>query len=237
MRSKLVLGLLAIASAAVADPEPTPSDPYAEPAAGDAPAPPAPRPAPQSAPAPRSTSPRTDVTVRVGHGPLGIVALEISPELRMHLGAPRDRGVLVDAVMPNTLAAKAGLKVGDLVLEIDNAPVGSANDVIAAVGKHKKGDQIMLDVMRTGIPTTLRATLDQDPPTWPRFEQRFRSFGSGGGAGDLDRWFDDVAPFGAGDMDRQLRQQLEDMRRRLEEMERRFEPKQKKPLAPQGDPT
>lgn len=236
MRTTLVLGLLAITSVAVADPAPAPTDPYpTDPAPGapqgsEAPGRPV-DPAGTPAPSPQA---RTAVTVRVGHGPLGIAALEISEDLRMHLGAPRDRGVLVDAVFSNTLAAKAGLKVGDLVLEIDGSAVASANDVIAAIGKRKKGDQVTLDILRTGIPTTLRATLDRDPPAWPRFEHRFRSFGPSATTGDLEDVFGG-APFGGIDFDRQLRRQIEEMRRRLEDMERRFDREAPaRPLAPRG---
>jgi len=184
MRTKLALLAMAITSTyASAETEPAPADPYAE-------------------PAPRKPIDARPIdakpTVRPSHGPLGFVALDLSPELRMHLGAPRDRGVLVDAVFPNTFAAKAGLKVGDLVLDLDNAPVTAAGDLIAGAGKRKQGDQLVLDVMRTGIPTTLRATLEQDPATSPRVEPR-------------------------GDLERQLQRQLEEMRRRLDAMERRFE--------------
>ncbi len=142
----------------------------------------------------------------------------------MHLGAPRDRGVLVDAVVLGTLAAKIGLKVGDLVLDIDNTPIASTRDVIAAIGKHKKGDKIVLDVMRTGIPATLRTTLDQDPPP-------VRAIGV-----DTDRGPATMpAPGASGDLERQLRQQLDEMRRRLDEMERRFDPA--KPTPPPADGT
>ncbi len=186
MRTQLALVAMALsATYATAEPDPAPADPYAEPAE--------PSPATPPKPAPDVKPVAIDRQVE---GPLGIVSFDISPDLRRHLGAPRDRGVLVDAVAPGSFAARAGLKVGDLVLDIDNAPVTGANVLAAAAGKHKKGEQVVLDIMRTGIPATLRATLDRDPPR--------------------------VEVDGAA-TERQLRQQLDEMRRRLDAIERRVE--------------
>jgi membrane-associated protease RseP (regulator of RpoE activity) len=148
-----------------------------------------------------------------GPGRLGIAAVKISSELRAHYGAPSDRGVLVDSVRPDGVAAKAGVKVGDVILEVDAQPVRSAADVVDAMGDRKKGDAVAIDVVRAGARTRLTATLDRDAPPATTFGHR-----------DMQRWMDTWprAGFGA---DRNVERMIREMQRRLEQLERRFETK------------
>src|ERR1700748_1613820 len=57
---------------------------------------------------------------------LGFSPLDVSSELREFLGAPADGGVLVQSVKEGGPAAKAGLKVGDVVTAVDGKAVDSA---------------------------------------------------------------------------------------------------------------
>jgi S1-C subfamily serine protease len=82
----------------------------------------------QKASDPKADAPHHDdvqVTVTAGRDRLGFAAIPISRELRAHLGAPSDRGVLVDAVRADSPAARAGLRVGDVVTELDTDPDAS----------------------------------------------------------------------------------------------------------------
>jgi len=119
---------------------------------------------------PRSSMPSS------GRGRLGIVALPISPELRQHLGAPSDRGVLVDAVQPDSPAAKAGLRVGDVLLDIDSEAATSARDILSAISDRKRGDSVPLVVSRGAARVPLTAKLDTDPGALPSFSQGFDGF-------------------------------------------------------------
>ena len=73
------------------------------------------------------------ITVRAGRGRLGLGAIQISSELRKHLGAPADRGVLIDQVRPDSPAAKAGLQVGDVITDVDGAPCKTVDDIVQAM--------------------------------------------------------------------------------------------------------
>src|SRR6187401_1148817 len=77
------------------------------------------------------------VTVKAGKGRLGVSVLEISPELRVHFGAPRDRGVLINTVRPDSPAARAGMAVGDVVTAVDGDPVDAAAPMLAAMSDRK----------------------------------------------------------------------------------------------------
>lgn len=170
----------------------------------------------QNSSAPKATAPHDDVqvTVTAGKGRLGIVALQISPELRSHLGAPRDRGVLVDAVRPDSPAARAGLRVGDIVTDVDGDATKSAPDVLDALSDRKKGDEVTIVALRSGQRVELRARLDSDPgPTWQG--RSFRGFQ--GMPDDMNGWFRfDGAPD-------DMRGAIENLRKRMEEMEHRLQ--------------
>ncbi len=93
------------------------------------------------------------------HARLGVMVLGLTPELRSYFGAKTDRGVLVGEVAPGSPAQKAGIAVGDVVVEIHGKPVSGAGDIIAAMSGTKSGDKIRVDVIRDKKPITLDATL------------------------------------------------------------------------------
>jgi S1-C subfamily serine protease len=127
--------------------------------------------------APAIAAPNADHThvMPIKHARLGIAAISISSELRTHLGAPADRGVLVDQVQPDSPAARAGLVDGDVLIAVAGKPVQSAADIVGVLAGHTKGDRIALDVMRDGHAQKLEAVLDADMIA-PSQEAPFESF-------------------------------------------------------------
>jgi S1-C subfamily serine protease len=79
--------------------------------------------------------------------------------LGVTLGKSLGEGVQIAGVMPNSPAAEAGLRPGDLVVAMDDVPVRSTGDVINLVAGHAPNDPIRLKVDRRGLRGTLRATL------------------------------------------------------------------------------
>jgi membrane-associated protease RseP (regulator of RpoE activity) len=68
-----------------------------------------------------------------GHARLGLMVMGLTPELRAHFGAPRDAGLLVARVQPNGPAARAGVRVGDVITKIDNERIQDAADIMSAL--------------------------------------------------------------------------------------------------------
>ena len=56
---------------------------------------------------------------------VGMQIVELTPELRLHYGSRQDRGVLVLRVEANSPAAQAGVRVGDVLTEIDRQPIAA----------------------------------------------------------------------------------------------------------------
>ncbi len=86
----------------------------------------------------------------VRRGQLGIIAQNITPELARAFGLKQRKGVVVAQVEPNSPAAKAGLRTGDIVISINAQPIEDAADMRNAVGLLRVGSEIKMDVLRRG---------------------------------------------------------------------------------------
>jgi S1-C subfamily serine protease len=73
------------------------------------------------------------------------------------------QGAIVAEVEPGTPAADAGLRVGDLVIAIDEVPLDGAVGMIAAIRDLEPGDEVTITVIRGGEPIDLTATLTTRP--------------------------------------------------------------------------
>jgi serine protease Do len=108
--------------------------------------------------------PTVDTLIRDGkvtHGYMGIGITDVSPENAQFFHVPDSSGAVVDQVEADSPAAKAGLKVGDVVRAIDGQKVTGAGDLQVEVGQKQPGNTIKLEVLRDGrtvdVPVTLQA--------------------------------------------------------------------------------
>ena len=117
-------------------------------------------------------------TGKASHPYLGIKMVERSPELLKKLAAdPQlgaatkvDRGVIVVEVLPNTPAAKGGLKKGDVIQKVANQRVNSPNDVQEQLESSEIGKPLSLEVNRSGLQQTLPIQPEVYPSTAPEPE-------------------------------------------------------------------
>ncbi len=100
---------------------------------------------------------------RVRRPSMDAVTLEISPDLAQQIGLPADYGMLIERVLPNGAAERAGLHGGsqraylgftpivlggDLIVAIDGQEVTSKQDYSNALNAHHAGDTISVTVFR-----------------------------------------------------------------------------------------
>jgi serine protease Do len=78
--------------------------------------------------------------------------------------APGEGGIMIDRVMPDTAAAKAGLKPKDTVLSLNGKSYKEVEDFIAAVGSYKPDEVITLKIKRGTEEKEIKAKLGKRPP-------------------------------------------------------------------------
>jgi serine protease DegQ len=96
----------------------------------------------------------------VKRGILGIKGSEMTSEMAKAFNVETQRGAFVSEVLPGSAAAKAGIKPGDVLVSIDDKPVGSFAELRAKVGTTGPGKTIKIGVMRDGKPLDLTVTLE-----------------------------------------------------------------------------
>ena len=74
-----------------------------------------------------------------------------------------DTGVRVSTVSPDSTAAAAGVSIGDVIQAIDGRLTDAPEKVVAAMGKHKAGDSIAIDLQRGDQRRTIQALLKPYP--------------------------------------------------------------------------
>jgi S1-C subfamily serine protease len=118
------------------------------------------------------STPHVVETYETSRGRLGVMVMRLTPELRTHLGATEDRGVLVAHVEPDTPAARAGIAVGDVIVTVRGRAIADASDVLTALSDVTNGQPFPLEVVRDKKPLSLKAMLATDPwsilPRWLR---------------------------------------------------------------------
>jgi putative serine protease PepD len=72
-------------------------------------------------------------------------------------------GAQIGSVEPNSAAAKAGLKTGDIVTKVDNQRVDDFDGLAAAIRSHVPNQTATLTIIRGGKTSTLRVTLGSQP--------------------------------------------------------------------------
>ena len=80
----------------------------------------------------------------------GLSLQNLTADLAEKLGHTADEGVLIAGVAPGSVAAKAGLRKGDLILEVENQPIHNVAEFQSAVEKVEAEAKILLLVKHEG---------------------------------------------------------------------------------------
>ena len=127
------------------------------------PAPPAPpaRPSRPSRPAPPPPPPGWDFDGFFGGSTsrLGLTVQSLSPQLREYFGVKQ--GVLVASVRDDSVAAKAGLKPGDVITSVDGGDVEEPSDVRRRLQDVNDGQEFTIAVSRDRKALTLKGKMER----------------------------------------------------------------------------
>lgn len=102
---------------------------------------------------------------QVRRGELGILGTELNSELAKAMKVDAQRGAFVSQVMPNSAAAKAGVKAGDVITSLNGKAIGSFAALRAEVGSMPIGSKVTLGLVRDGKPVNVSIELQQSSQT------------------------------------------------------------------------
>ncbi|HNZ32640.1 MAG TPA: Do family serine endopeptidase [Candidatus Cloacimonas sp.] len=94
---------------------------------------------------------------------IGILPQEITPDIMEAFGLKEVAGVLVAKVEKDSPADKAGIKTGDIIIEINGEKVPSVPKFRIAIATARVGQQIPLKIVRDKKDMTIRVTLEAYP--------------------------------------------------------------------------
>jgi serine protease Do len=87
-------------------------------------------------------------TGKAQHARLGVGVQDLNQGLAESFGLKRPDGALISSIEPNSAAAAAGLKSGDVILQIDGETMQQAGTLSSRIGLAKPGDKVHLKVWR-----------------------------------------------------------------------------------------
>ncbi len=108
---------------------------------------------------------------RIIRARLGLRYVMITPDLRDARALPVKNGALIakgsedtgPSIIPNGPADKAGLKEGDIIVEVEGRPLNISNSLQNEISKYDPGKTIKLTVVRAGAKLKISTTLDEFP--------------------------------------------------------------------------
>jgi len=94
---------------------------------------------------------------------VGIGLQDITPDLMKFFNLKEKEGALISQVYSGSPAERVGLKVGDVVIEVDGVKIKSSQDVVHEVLKKKVGQKVNLVILRGGKRLEISVTTAQMP--------------------------------------------------------------------------
>jgi serine protease Do/serine protease DegQ len=96
---------------------------------------------------------------KVTRGELGVVVQDLTPPIAEAMGLAQTKGAIVSKVVPDSAAADAGLKTGDVITQLDGKDLLSAAQLRNAIGAREPAASVQLTYMRAGKSSTAEVKL------------------------------------------------------------------------------
>lgn len=93
---------------------------------------------------------------------LGVSILDLDGDLAPYFSVKPGEGILVTGVEEGTPAAKAGLKSGDVIVQVGKKTIGKTGDIHEALAELKEGDEVEIAIVRRGKRQAVKAAPDFD---------------------------------------------------------------------------
>ena len=130
---------------------------------------------------------------KVTRGWLGVVIQDVDKNLAKSFGLKDARGILVSDVQPDSPAAKAGLKQGDVILQLDGNALSDVADLRNRIALILPGKNSALTIIRDGKEQQVEVTITEQPAKSGKGGAAPTNQG-GGSAGRFGLSFQDLTP-------------------------------------------
>ncbi|MEE4379182.1 MAG: DegQ family serine endoprotease [Candidatus Competibacteraceae bacterium] len=95
------------------------------------------------------------------HGWLGVLIQDMNQALAQSFGLDKPAGALVAQVTPDSPAAKAGLRAGDVIVNYNGKRINRSGDLPPLVGATATGSQVPVDILREGKKMSMTLTIGE----------------------------------------------------------------------------
>jgi serine protease Do len=99
----------------------------------------------------------------VREGWIGVSAIDLTPSLRLHFGAPEESGVMVAEIEPGGPAEAAGLQLGDVIFEVEGEAVPSSRELTRMIVGGGVGNTLEIVLARGGAEIVVEADVIDAP--------------------------------------------------------------------------
>ena len=96
------------------------------------------------------------------HAQIGITPMTLTSELASRFGINASEGAIINSLTSGGAAEKAGLKVGDVIIKVNNESIASASDLVLAIRSHSPNDEVEVTYLRDGKEETTKVKLGAD---------------------------------------------------------------------------
>lgn len=98
----------------------------------------------------------------------GVHVQAIDPVMQRYLRLPTSEGVIITDVEKRSSGERAGLQIGDVILEVDNRKISVPKDIIRVIdeGLYKVGDNVILTILRGNNSIDIQLTLEEPKSKW-----------------------------------------------------------------------
>jgi len=174
-------------------------------------------------------------------GFMGVELDDLNEQMGEYFGVDDGEGALINVVHEDSAAEEAGLKAGDVIVEVNGETVEDSSDVHEAMADTEPEQEIEIKVVRKGKNKTIKVTLGEAPEN--EFVQIMRAPHAPRMMGEFHHQFPGrsrhnvrvIAPHSSGDLHRvielhensedldELREELEELKAQLEEFKDELE--------------
>jgi serine protease Do len=101
---------------------------------------------------------------KISHSHIGVGITDVTPENAKFFDDSTASGAVVTEVEPDSPGAKAGLKIGDVITQVDGQKVSDAGELQVVISAKKPGTKTTLTVLRDGKDMSIAVTLEELGP-------------------------------------------------------------------------